>query len=94
VSADAHRQRFAGVLVDDVRELKRRWSAVSSNWKSIAHTWFGRNARSRSLLSGRTRRRFQGRDGGRFRPSARHNRGTRLRFTDQPSRRPIRATIL
>src|SRR5215211_6006811 len=57
-----------------------RPSVVSSNWKSIAQTWLGRWARSRSACSGATRRRLRVR-AGRRRPSSRHNRRMRLWFT-------------
>jgi hypothetical protein len=65
-----------------------RPSAVESNMKSSAHTWFRRTARSRFVgtVLVPTRRRFWA-YGLTRKPSSRHNRCTRLRFTTQPSRR-------
>jgi len=48
------------------------WSAVSSNWKSSAQTWFGRSARNSSPVG--PRRRLRLRAAGRRRPSSRHKR--------------------
>ena len=36
------RRALAGVLVDDLEQLDGAASTVTSNWKSIAHTAFGR----------------------------------------------------
>jgi hypothetical protein len=54
-------------------------SAVSSNWKSIAHTWFGRSARSSGPPPGGLVR-LRLHDGGRRSPSSRHSRLVRLRL--------------
>src|SRR5829696_3395368 len=55
-------------------------SAVWSNSKSIAQTWLGRSARSRSAVPVAMRRRLRERTG-RRRPSSRHSRWMRLWFT-------------
>ena len=54
-------------------------SAVSSNWKSMAHTWFGSlGPQQRPAPGGRVRLRLQG--AGRRSPSSRHSRLVRLRL--------------
>jgi hypothetical protein len=79
VPADVGGECLAGVFVDDVAQLQPPRSAVSSNWKSMAHTWFGRSARSSGPPpGGRVRLRLQ--DGGRRSPSSRHSRLVRLRL--------------
>jgi hypothetical protein len=40
----AHGHGFPGALINDIQQLQTRWSAVSSNRKSSAHTWLGRSA--------------------------------------------------
>lgn len=65
-----------------------RPSAVESNMKSSAQTWFRRSARSRFVgtVLVPTLCRFIA-CGLTLKPSSRHNRCTRLRFTTQTSRR-------
>ena len=69
---DPHGQGLPGVLVGELHSFSLRRSAVSSNWKSRAQTWFGCSARRSSPLGGRVRLALQG--GGRRRRSSRHRR--------------------
>ena len=65
-----------------------RPSTVESNMKSNAQTWFRRSARSR--LAGTVlvpTRRLLTAYGLTLKPSSRHSRWTRFRFTTHPSRR-------
>ena len=64
--------------------LIRRPSAVSSNWKSNADTWFGRRARSLAAVPSPGRRRLARRCGGRCKPSWRQMRLVALRVGHQP----------
>ena len=65
-----------------------RPSCVVSNWKSSAHTWFGRPARSRAAGAVETPRRclLRRRVGTRS-PSSRQRRWIFLRLVGQPSSR-------
>ena len=69
-----------------LRSLMRRRSAVSSNWKSRAHTSLGRWARSRAAVPSVSRRRLALRCGGRCRRSSRQTRRVRLGLVTSPSR--------
>jgi hypothetical protein len=67
-----------------------RPSAVWSNWKSSAHTSFGRSARSlaAAVVESPRRRRLRRRSGTRS-PSSRQSRWIRLRFTFHPRSRSV-----
>ncbi len=79
------RQRLAGELVDDMQQLHDPASAVWSNWKSSAYTWSGAWARSRSAATVEVPNRWRlRRRCGTRRPSSRHNRCVRLRFSSRP----------
>jgi hypothetical protein len=78
-STDVHGECLAGALVDDVAQLQPPVVRGVVDWKSIAHTWFGRSARgSDPPPSGRVRLRLPG--AGRRSPSSRHRRLVRLRL--------------
>ena len=44
-AVDLHRQASLVYSLTMLAILRRRLSAVSSNWKSMAQTWFGYSAR-------------------------------------------------
>ena len=78
--ADPHRERLAGVLVHDVGQLQPPAISGLVELEVDRPHVVGLLARSRSAVPVATRRRLRGRTG-RRRPSSRHSRWTRLRFT-------------